>query len=296
MMHETVFAQMIGVSHRYRTDERLVDVVHDVNLTIGAGEIVGLVGASGAGKTTLGRLLLGLERPEFGRVVVDNHDLATLNTRALRLMRQRFHLLLQDPFSSLHPGLRIGSIIAEPLKIRGTPKADRTRATLAGLQRVGLHPADEYIRRYPHELSGGQLQRVAVARAFVARPRLVVADEPTSMLDASVRAGIMDLLRALRDDVGTAIVFITHDLASARGLCDRVVVLSGGRVVADQPPDDLINNPPNDLVAELVAASEFATPIAKSSGFNSRPIPHSSAPCLTPQQNPEHTQPEEVNP
>ena len=254
------FAQIVGVSKRYPTGNGSVDAVHEIDLSIGGGEIVGLVGPSGAGKSTLGRLLLGLERPDAGQVIVDGLDLASLGSRALRIARRRFHLILQDPFSSLHPGLRIGSIIAEPMKIQGTPNADRERCIGSSLERVGLSPPGDYARRFPHELSGGQLQRVAVARAFVARPRLVVADEPTSMLDASLRAGIIELLAALRDDVGTTIVFITHDLASARSLCDRVVVMSAGRVVADQPPDDLIANPPNDMVAELVAASEFAAP------------------------------------
>ncbi len=262
-MTPPVLAQMIGVSQRYRTDERPIDAVHDVDLSVAAGEIVGLVGPSGAGKSTLGRLLLGLERPSAGRVTVDGTDLASLSPRALRTLRRQFHLILQDPFSSLHPGLRVGTIVAEPMKIGHALKPDRIRAVLAGLERVGLSPADDFARRYPHELSGGQLQRVAVARAFVARPRLVIADEPTSMLDASLRAGILELLAHLRDDVGTAIVFITHDLASARCLCDRVVVMSAGRIVADAPPDDLIANPPNELVAELVSASEFAIPDAR---------------------------------
>lgn len=259
-MTGAALAQIVGVSKRYPAGNSPVDAVHEINLSIGGGEIVGLVGPSGAGKSTLGRLLLGLERPDAGQVIVDGLDLASLGSRALRIARQRFHLILQDPFSSLHPGLRISSIIAEPMKIQGTPKADRDRDVDSSLERVGLSPPADYARRFPHELSGGQLQRVAVARAFVARPRLVVADEPTSMLDASLRAGIIELLAALRGDVGTAIVFITHDLASARSLCDRVVVMSAGRVVADQPPDDLIANPPNNLVAELVAASEFVAP------------------------------------
>ena len=257
-----LLAQMVGVSQRYRTDDRPIDAVHEVHLTVAAGEIVGLVGPSGAGKSTLGRLLLGLERPSVGQVLIDGIDLAARSPRALRRLRGQFHLVLQDPFSSLHPGLRVGTIIAEPMKIGHVAKPHRRRAVLAGLERVGLRPADDFARRYPHELSGGQLQRVAVARAFVARPRLVIADEPTSMLDASLRAGILELLANLRDDVGTAIVFITHDLASARCLCDRVVVMSAGRIVADASPDDLIGNPPNDLVAELVRASEFATPRA----------------------------------
>lgn len=259
-MTEGALVQVVGVSKHYPAADRPVDAVDDINLSIGAGEIVGLVGPSGAGKSTLGRLMLGLESPDAGRVVVDGLDLAALGSRALRIARQRFHLLLQDPFSSLHPGLRIGTIIAEPMAIQGTPRAGRVRQVESSLQRVGLSPPADYARRFPHELSGGQLQRVAVARAYVARPRLMVADEPTSMLDASLRAGIIELLAALRDDVGTAIVFITHDLASARALCDRVVVMSAGRVVADQPPDDLIANPPNDLVAELVAASDFTPP------------------------------------
>lgn len=251
--------ELVGVSRWYGSSSARVDAVSDVDLCVAPGEIVGVVGLSGAGKSTLARLLLGLERPDSGRVLFDDIDLATARPRGLRAVKRQFQLVLQDPFTSLHPSLTVGSIIAEPLRIQGVRRAERIRRVHAGLERVGLTPVADFASRYPHQLSGGQRQRVAIARALLAKPRLVVADEPTSMLDASLRSGILELLNVLRDDVGTAIVFITHDLASARCLCDRVVVMSQGRIVADAVPDDLVNNPPNELVAGLVAASEYQT-------------------------------------
>ncbi len=260
----TALAQLLGVSRGYGGDDNRVEAVRHVNLAVALGEIVGVVGLSGAGKSTLGRLLLGLERPDTGRVLFDGVDLAAVGHRELRTIKRQFQLILQDPFTSLHPSLRVASIIGEPLIVQHMRRLERSAAVHASLERVGLTPVSDYASRFPHELSGGQRQRVAVARALVARPRLVVADEPTSMLDASLRSGILELLSVLRADVGTAIVFITHDLASARCLCDRVVVVSDGRLVADSTPDDLVSNPPNQLVADLVAASEHLIPIQPS--------------------------------
>lgn len=260
-MTGAALVRLVGVSRSYGSDAHRVEAVHDVTVSVAPGEIVALVGASGAGKSTIGRLMLGLERPDAGRVIFDGVDLGDVRLRRLRRIRRQFHLILQDPFTSLHPSLRVSSIVAEPLNVQRVNRPDRDAAVQAGLHRVGLTPVADFAARFPHELSGGQRQRVALARAFVARPRLVVADEPTSMLDASLRAGILDLLRVLQSEVGTAIVFITHDLASARCLCDRVVVVSDGRIVADESADDLVDNPPNPLVAELVAASEHSLSI-----------------------------------
>ena len=254
---------MVGVSRGYGGDDNRIEAVRQVDFAVAPGEIVGVVGLSGAGKSTLGRLVLGLERPDAGAVLFDGTDLATLRPRELRTIKRRFQLILQDPFTSLHPGLRVAALIAEPLIVQRMTRAERNTAVHAGLERVGLTPVADYAARFPHELSGGQRQRVAVARALVARPRLVVADEPTSMLDASLRSAILELLGVLRTEVGTAIVFITHDLASARCLCDRVVVVSDGRLVADGAPDDLVGTPPNQLVADLVAASEHRIPITQ---------------------------------
>ncbi|MDP9389431.1 MAG: ATP-binding cassette domain-containing protein [Actinomycetota bacterium] len=230
--------------------------VDDVSLTLRAGEIVGLVGESGAGKSTLGRIILGLERPDHGEVVFQGVDLARLGPSALRRARRRMHFILQDPYQSLHPGMRLEHIVAEPLAIAGVDRDERRARAAAALEEVGLAPPSRYVRRFPHELSGGQRQRVAVARALVGRPCLAVADEPTSMLDASVRAAILELITGIRGRVGTAFVFVTHDLATARHVCDRIAVMHRGRVVEEGDTDRVVEEPEHAYTRTLLAAAE----------------------------------------
>ncbi len=233
-----------------------VPAVQDVCLTVGRGEILGLVGESGAGKSTLTRLILGLEHPDRGQVLLDGVDLTTLSAAALRTARRRMHLVLQDPYQSLHPGMRVGQAVGESLAIAGVRAAQRSGPVSAAVEEVDLRPADDFLHRYPHEMSGGQRQRVALARALVGRPELVIADEPTSMLDASLRAGILALITAIRDSHGTAFVFVTHDLAMARYVADRIAVLQSGRVVECGPTEDVIGNPQHPYTQTLLAASE----------------------------------------
>ena len=234
-----------------------VNAVEDVSLTLARGEILGLVGESGAGKSTIGRIVLGLERPDRGEALFDGIDLARLSPRRLRRLRQRMHMVLQDPYESLHPGMRLARIVAEPLAIAGVPRSEIPAKVTSALDEVGLVPASGFVRRYPSELSGGQRQRVAIARALVGRPELVVADEPTSMLDASLRAGVLELILAMRDRLGTAFIFITHDLAVARYVSDRIAVMHEGRLVEIGETDALINDPHDDYTRTLLAASEM---------------------------------------
>jgi peptide/nickel transport system ATP-binding protein len=253
--------ELDGVTRRYRSRRGLrqqpdVVAVDGVSLSVDPGEIVAVVGESGAGKTTLARLILGLERPDAGAVRFDGRDLATLKRSELRAVRQRMHLVFQDPYQSLHPGMRVCEIVAEPLAVRGDARAVRGVAVTQALEEVALQPAAAIGRRFPHQLSGGQRQRVALARAMVARPRLVIADEPTSMLDASVCAGILDLILAMRDRYGTAFVYITHDLAVARWVSDRMVVMRHGRVVETGASDDVVHHPTAEYTRLLLAASE----------------------------------------
>lgn len=242
----------------FRRDLPPVVAVDDMSASLEAGEILGLVGESGAGKSTVGRLVLGLDRPDRGEVLFEGTDLSRLSQRALRKTRQRMHLILQDPYQSLHPGLRVGSIVAEPLAIAGIGKDEQRTRVLAALEEVGLVPAERVARRFPHELSGGQRQRVAMARALVVCPRLAVADEPTSMLDASLRADMLELVLGMRDRLGTAFVFITHDLALARYVCDHIAVMHNGRVVEYGPTEALISAPQHEYTNSLLTASERA--------------------------------------
>ena len=233
-----------------------VPAVQDVSLTLRRGEILGLVGESGAGKSTITRLILGLDRPDRGQVLLDGIDLTSLSARALRSARRRMHLVLQDPYQSLHPGMRVAEAVAEPLAIAARPAAERAAAVAAALDEVGLHPPEAFTSRYPHEMSGGQRQRIALARALVGRPELVIADEPTSMLDASLRAGILALLTGIRDAHGTAFVFVTHDLAMARYVSDRIAVLESGRLVEYGDTEQVIGAPEHPYTKTLLAASE----------------------------------------
>ncbi|HSH59409.1 MAG TPA: ABC transporter substrate-binding protein [Acidimicrobiales bacterium] len=233
-----------------------IRAVEDVSLTVEEGEVVALVGESGAGKSTLARLMLGLEKPDEGSVRFDGLDLGALSGRELRKARQRMHLVLQDPYQSLHPGLRVSSLVGEPLGIRSVSRADRAEPVTKGVEQVALRPAPVFCRRFPPQLSGGQRQRVALARALVAEPKLVIADEPTSMLDASLCAGILELILDIRDRFGTAFVYITHDLALARWVSDRMVVMRDGRIEEIGPSDDVVNCPGSDYTKLLLAASD----------------------------------------
>ncbi|GAC1638111.1 MAG: dipeptide ABC transporter ATP-binding protein [Herpetosiphon sp.] len=236
----------------------VVPAVQDVSLAIAPGEIVALVGMSGAGKSTVGRMVLGLERPDSGEVLFEGNDLARLPERTLRLLRRRMHLIFQDPYEALHPGMRIADAVAEPLVIAGVARQRRTARVHEALAEVDLTPVERFRHRYPHELSGGQRQRVALARALVERPRLVVADEPTSMLDVSLRACILELIARMRAHYGISFLFVTHDLAVARYVSDRIAVMDGGRLVEVGSSETLINEPQHPYTRSLLAASEGA--------------------------------------
>ncbi len=243
--------ELDGVSVRYGT----IEALNDVSLTIEAGERVAVVGRSGAGKSTIARLACGLARPAEGRVATLGVELSALNRKELRALRQRLHLVFQDPYQSLHPGLGLRQLVGEPLAISGTAKASHQERIEEALTRVGLTPPERFLGRRVASLSGGQRQRVAIARALVAAPELILADEPSSMLDASLRATIADLLLELQDQRGAALVFITHDLALARHVADRTIVLAGGRVVEDRATEDLLADPTHAETRALLQAA-----------------------------------------
>jgi len=237
----------------------VVRAVDRVDLVIRRGECLALVGESGSGKTTLGRCLIRLLEPSSGRIVFAGEDLLALRPRALRSLRRRFQMVFQDPGDSLDPRRRIGSILAEPLVLHTRlGRAERAARIAELLALVGLLP--EHAGRLPHQLSGGQRQRVGIARALAAGPDLLVADEPVSALDASVRSQVLDLLAGLRARLGLALLFISHDLAAVEKIADRVAVMYLGRVVEDAPREDLFRRPLHPYTVSLLSAVPIPDP------------------------------------
>ncbi|WP_329109306.1 ABC transporter ATP-binding protein [Micromonospora sp. NBC_01699] len=222
-----------------------------VDVTIDSGVSLGIVGESGAGKSTLLRLLLGVDRPSSGSVVFGGEPLGKVPRREFRSQVQ---VVFQDPRSSLNPRMSVGAIVAEPLRSLkiGKDRAERADRVAEVLTAVGLHPDDG--RRYPHEFSGGQRQRIAIARALAPSPRLLLADEPVSALDVSVRLQIVDLLRELVDTLGLTLVLVSHDLAIVSQLCQRVLVMRHGRVVESGPTATVLERPTQDYTRALLAA------------------------------------------
>ncbi|MDP9020182.1 MAG: ATP-binding cassette domain-containing protein [Actinomycetota bacterium] len=258
-------APLLGVDQVSKAFGRVI-ALDRVSFTVAAGETVGLVGGSGAGKSTVARLVSGLVDPDAGTIRVDGHDLAGLSRAQRRAVRRRVHLVFQDPYASLPPGRRVADIVAEPLVIhRVATGEERRRRVLDALAEVALSP-ERYAARFPHELSGGERQRVALARAVVLRPELIIADEPTAMLDASTRAGLLRLLADLRAVHGVAYLYITHDLALADGFCDRLVVLRHGQVVEQGLTAEVLGRPAHPYTAALVDAVHQLQPAAWSAG------------------------------
>lgn len=228
--------------------------VQDVSLAVEPGTAVGLIGESGSGKSTLARLALGLIKPDGGEVRIAGRNLAGAPERQWREARRAVHMIFQDPYDSLSARMRVHDLVAEPLVIHGMERPGRRAQILAALEQAGLRPGAEYIDRYPHELSGGQRQRVALARALVLEPRLIVADEPTSMLDVSLRAGLLRTMLELRANHGIAFLFITHDLALARYFCDRLAVMFRGRLVEVGDTDTVVARPAHPYTRALLQA------------------------------------------
>lgn len=243
------------------------DVVHavdDVHLDIAQGEIFGIVGESGCGKTTLGRLLLRLVDPTSGSIEFDGRDITNLGEKPLRPIRQAMQIVFQDPHASLNPAMSVGDSVAHPLVVHGI--ADWPEARLqarALLEEVGLAPAARFFDKRPNELSGGQKQRVVIARAIATRPKLIVADEPVSMLDMSVRAMVLELLLALKKKYDLTLVFITHDIATARFLCDRIAIMYLGKIVEIGKAKDILANPAHPYAQALLKAVPKPDPAAR---------------------------------
>jgi oligopeptide/dipeptide ABC transporter ATP-binding protein len=229
--------------------------VDGVSFDIYPGEVLALVGESGCGKTSIARAVMRLVEPSGGRIEFQGQDISHLSRRALRPIRERIQMVFQDPYESLDPRQSVFELVAEPLTVHGRAvgKQERRAAVLGAMERAGLYPAEDIARRYPHHLSGGQRQRVAIASAMVLEPALVVADEPVSMLDVSLRAGILRLMLDLRERRDLAYLFITHDLSLAWVVADRIAVVYLGRVVEIGPAADVIGDPQHPYTKALVS-------------------------------------------
>ena len=232
-----------------------VRAVDGVSFELGHGESVAFVGESGCGKSTLARTLLGLHRPTHGRVVFEDRSLGDLGHAELKRYRAHVGYVQQDPYAALPPFMDIGRILAEPLKIHGVrDRAERERRIAAALKEVRLTPVESFTGKFPHMLSGGQQQRVVIARALVLEPTLLIADEPVSMLDASVRVEILELLRRIRRERNLTLAFITHDLSTVRHFADRIFVMYAGRIIETSGVEELLAHPQHPYTQALLTA------------------------------------------
>jgi oligopeptide/dipeptide ABC transporter ATP-binding protein len=237
-----------------RRPRRLVHAVDGVSFTLARGELLALVGESGCGKTTTAQTVLRLVDPAGGTIAFDGRDITSLANRELRPLRRRMQIIYQDPYESLDPRLTVRGTIEEPLLIHRLGGSKRERAELVrdALERVELTPPELFLDRYPHELSGGQRQRVAIAASIVLAPDLLVADEPVSMLDVSVRAGVLALLDRLREE-GLGVLMITHDLSTAARFADRIAVMYLGRIVEEGPAAAVVGDPQHPYTKALLS-------------------------------------------
>ena len=244
----------------FSNEKRVIHALDGVDIEIREHETVGLVGESGCGKSTVGRLLIGLIKPTSGTVQFMGSDIFELEKEELIRVRKDMQIIFQDPYASLNPRKTVRQILSRPFIVHGRAQGDMEGKILSLLEEVGISPAHRYIDRYPHEFSGGQKQRIAIARALALQPRFVVADEAVSSLDISIRAQILNLMKELGDKFGTTFLFISHDLGVVRSFCDKVIVMYLGKIVESTDVDILFTSPLHPYTKALLSATPVPNP------------------------------------
>ena len=252
------------VDQLFTRQSQFVRAVDGISFEIKKGEVLGLAGESGSGKTTTGRLCVRLLRPTEGEILYKGEDIAKLKGKKLRLLRRRIQFTFQDPTSSLNPRLNIGAAIRDALRLQGIGSSKERREKTEGiLERVGLSPASSFYDRLPHQLSGGQRQRVVFGRAIILNPEFVVTDEPVAMVDVSIKAQILDLMMDLKKELDLTYLFISHDLATSRHVCDRIAIMYLGKIVEVADRDSIYEDPLHPYAVGLMSAIPIPDPKAK---------------------------------